>query len=113
MKSLARRNKILNDIQDCHLAFFVGCPEDGGIEIGIPRTKLNLAEAKDGCRKNATAVDITVAISGDTPLADYWAIFDAETGGEMLYYFTLSHLVPMANGTKIAVKPGNLIIREE
>lgn len=121
MKSLERRNDILNSLGDCYLAFFWHNPEDiqDNIvnplpdEIPVARAKLSLSKSVDGYRKNTS--DISIDISGlqYSQMARYWGIYDAQTEGKLLYYFRLLYDVKFANGSNILVKAGNLILKEE
>jgi len=121
MKSLERRNDILNNLGDCYLAFFWRNPEDVQdnivnpipAEIPVTRAKILLCEAVDGYRKNTTDISIDVSGLQYPQIARYWGIYDAQPEGKLLYYFRLLYDVKFANGSNILVKAGNLILKEE
>lgn len=76
-----------------YLAFFDGDPTAGGTELtgtaGVTRTAVanndtNFAAAADGVKNNAAQWSTSVSSGAWASAADYWAFYDAATGGNLL-----------------------------
>lgn len=109
-------------ISAVYFALFNGDPESGGTEQtttlkGVAtRDTLSLGAASSGAngyqRANSADIDITnVDLSSQT--VDYFAVYDAATGGNMLYSGALSSSKTLANGETISFPAGNIVLAED
>ena len=98
----------------CYLALFVTDPQgDGsGTEVSggsYVRKIIDWGTAADGIIANDAAINFTGL---PATAINYWAIYDAVTGGNMLYYGPLSTGVVVPVGGTFDVLADNLIIEE-
>lgn len=115
MKTAYFANKILNDNKaNMFLALFNGNPTQGGEEIvQTSRVALGLGAANDGYVSNAADLSFTAsAANGQPKVANHWAIYDAASGGNLLYYFPISYDVLCEPTVAITVGAGSLVLKE-
>ena len=115
MKTQYYANKLLNDNRSSmFLALFNGNPLQGGIEIAqSSRTPLSLGAANDGYVANTAALSFTSAASNlQSKVANHWGVYDAATGGNLLYAFPISYDVLCEVGVAIPIGVGSLILKE-
>ena len=99
------------------LALFTAVPgEDGtGAEVsggGYARQRVNFGEAASGAMKNDEAIEFPTA-SSDWGTAAGWALFDAETGGNMWWAGAVDVPKPLYAGDIYRVDAGGLSLRME
>jgi hypothetical protein len=99
------------------LALFCEVPgEEGtGAEIsggGYVRQRVSFGEASGGALENAEAIEFPTA-SSDWGTAAGWAIFDAETGGNMWWAGAVDVPKPLYAGDIYRVDAGGLSLRME
>ena len=97
------------------LALFREAPGEGGAEIsggGYARQRVSFGEAAGGALENAEAIEFPTA-SLDWGTAAGWAIFDAETGGNMWWAGAVDVPKPLYAGDIYRVEAGGLSLRME
>ena len=97
------------------LALFREAPGEGGAEIsggGYARQRVSFGEAAGGALENAEAIEFPTA-SPDWGTAAGWAIFDAETGGNMWWAGAVDVPKPLYAGDIYRVEAGGLSLRME
>lgn len=115
MKTQYFANKILNDNKaSMYLAMFTANPEEGGLEIvQSSRASLSLGSANGGYIANSAPISFTASSANvKSKVANHWGVFDAATGGNLLYYFPISYNVLCEIGVAIPIGTGSLVLKE-
>ena len=116
MKTQYFANKVLNDNKaSMFLAMFVGNPETGGVEIvqNGGRAAMTLGTANGGYIANTAPVVFEAAASNaQSKVANHWGVYDAATGGNLLYFFPISYDVLCEIGEEITIGTGSLVMKE-
>ena len=98
----------------CYLALFTGDPSAGGAEVtggSYVRKSLAASLAAEANGSIATNADVNFT-SMPASTVTYWAIFDASTSGNMLYYGNLDIPAVLLAGNTFTLKSGNGIFSE-
>ena len=130
-KSDYLENKLLNHVlgggdytrpATVYVALYTAAPTDagGGTEVSggsyarvaVTNNATNWPAASGGQKSNGTAITFPAATaSWGTVLA--WGIFDAASGGNLLYYGTLAENKTISTGATASFAASDLVIRED
>lgn len=97
-----------------YLALFTAAPGEagGGTEVagsGYGREAIDFAAAAAGVAANSALITFT-ASGGDWGTVSSWALFDAETSGNMLFYGSLSISRTVLDGDSLTVAIGAITV---
>ena len=109
-----------------YFAFFTAAPGDGtpGTEVNnavwtnyarvaVTNNNTNFPASSGGVKSNGTTVSFGVAsITGTPPIIVGFAIMDASTSGNMLYWSSFTGQT-VNNGSPVAIDNGSLVITED
>lgn len=85
--------------------------EPTGSDSGYSRVLLNsLSAPSDGVISNTSAIDFGESTSAWGKVSHY-VVYDAPTGGNLLFYGTLSEAITVDVGTAVTIKTENLFLR--
>lgn len=111
------RNVLYTQPATVYSALFTAIPSDasGGTEVtnaasGYTRVASTFATAASGQTSNSSAVTFATAAAAYTIVG--WALFDAITGGNMLYWATVTTLA-IAINDQATFAPGNMVVAED
>lgn len=97
-----------------YVGLFTASPseEGGGTEIsagGYARQKVTFGSAAGGAMSNSAAIEFPTA-TADWGTATAWALFDAATGGNMLWYGDITVPKALYSGDIYRVNANNLTL---
>lgn len=99
---------------NCYLALFTADPSAGGAEVtggSYVRKSLASSLAAESGGSITTNADVNFTSMPATTVT-HWAIFDASTSGNMLYYGNLDIPAVLLAGNTFTLKSGNGIFSE-
>lgn len=130
-KSDYLENKILDHIlgntafsapATIYVALYTAAPNDagGGTEVSgngyarkdVTNNTTNWPNASNGDKSNGTAIEFAAASGGNWGTVTHFALFDAETAGNMLYYGALTVSKTINDGDQARFTAGSLTITE-
>lgn len=104
-----------------YVALFTAPPTDagGGTELSgngyargaVTNNATNWPAAAGGAKSNGTAITFAAA-TADWTASVAWGLFDAASGGNLLYWGPLSASVNVPNGAQAEFAAGALVIQE-
>lgn len=97
------------------MALFLGNPVQGGSEVsggGYQRVTVTFSPAANRRISNSSDVEFPEA-TADWGTITHFALFDAATAGNMLYYGVVTPNVQVVTGMQIMFKAGKLTIEAE
>lgn len=89
----------------------VECSGTGYARKAVVQNTTNWPAASGGSKSNGTAITFAVA-GGSWGTLTHFAIFDALTGGNMLYFGPLTASVTLSSGQQFAFPAGALVVTE-
>lgn len=98
-----------------HMALFLGNPVQGGTEVsggGYQRRPVTFTAASQRKTSNAADVEFPEA-TADWGTVSHFALFDAASGGNMLFYGVVTPSIQVVSGMQIMFKAGKLTIEAE
>ena len=101
-----------------YMALFTATPSDsgGGTEVSgsaYARTAVTFGAAASGAIANSAAVEFPVASGGNWGTITHFGIFDASSGGNLLYWAALSASKVVNDGEQFKVAIGDLDVTED
>jgi hypothetical protein len=110
-------NRILELFKDAgtyYVGLFTVSPSEGGggTEVGAggyARQKVTFGSAAGGAMSNSAAIEFPAA-TADWGTATAWALFDAATGGNMLWYGDITVPKALYSGDIYRVSANNLTL---
>ena len=124
MKTLYLRNKILDHVTgkatftkpaNTYLGLLEDDPTVAGLQDSevsggsYARQQVTWGSAADGLIKSDALIEFEDMPSA---LVKYWAVFDASTAGNILYYFPIAIPLQVAVAQDLTIDADNLILRE-
>ena len=101
-----------------YLALYTAAPSDsgGGTEVSgsaYARTAITFGAASAGAIANSAAVEFPVASGGNWGTITHFGIFDASSGGNLLYWGALTASRVVNDGEQIKFPIGDIDVTED
>ncbi len=111
------RNTAYTSPTTVYVALFTAAPGEagGGTEVsggGYARQAVTFSAPSAGSTSNSSDITFPTA-TADWGTITHFAIFDASTGGNMLYYGQLTSSVTVNSGQQLTIPAGNLTISHD
>lgn len=111
------RNTAYTSPTTVYVALFTAAPGEagGGTEVsggGYARQAVTFSAPSAGSTSNSADITFPTA-TADWGTITHFAIFDASTGGNMLYYGQLTSSVTVNSGQQLTIPAGNLTISHD
>ena len=106
----ALRNTSYTPVATVYLALYVGSPTDagsGGAEVAATRQAITFGAASGGTVSNSSSISFT---SMPAVTVTHIGVFDASTGGNLLFHGALSSSVVAASGDTFTIAANDLDI---
>ena len=114
------RNTLYTQAATVYTALFTATPSDagGGTEVtqatsGYTRQATAFITAASGSTNNSGAITFATAGGSGYGAVTHWALFDAGTSGNMLYWSTLTATVTINAGDQAVFATGGIVISED
>lgn len=104
------RNSAYTPVATVYLTLFNGSPTDsgtGGTEVAVTRQAAAFGAASGGAVSNSSNISFTSMPAGDVT---HVAIYDASSGGNLLFHGSLSSPVTTASGDTFTIEANDLDI---
>ena len=104
------RNTAYTPVATVYLALFNGSPTDtgsGGSEVGVARQASTFSAASGGTVSNSSGISFT---SMPAATVTHVGVFDASSGGNMLFHGALASTVTTASGDTFTIEATDLDI---
>ncbi|MFH1067539.1 MAG: hypothetical protein V1746_06525 [bacterium] len=105
-----------------YVALYTAAPNDagGGTEVSgyayarkdVANNSTNWPNASNGAKSNGVAIEFASASGGDWGTVTHFALFDAASAGNMLYYGALTSSKTVNNGDQARFAAGALTVVE-
>lgn len=105
-----------------YVALYTAAPNDagGGTEVSgsgyvrkdVANNSTNWPNASNGTKSNGVAIEFATASGGDWGTVTHFALFDAASAGNMLYYGALTSSKTVNNGDQARFATGALTVTE-
>ncbi len=101
-----------------YAALYTAAPSDsgGGTEVsgsGYARTAITFGAAASGAIANSAAVEFPVASGGNWGTITHFGIFDASSGGNLLYWAALASSKVVNDGEQFKFAIGDIDVTED